>query len=97
MKQAKLMGVLDLENSLVPRVFTPKRLAMLEMLTSQAAISLEKAGLQQENLVRKRAEEELRRSEGFLAQGETIGHIGSWGWHVGTGFGLLVEGTFSDF
>ncbi|HXM26247.1 MAG TPA: PAS domain S-box protein, partial [Chthoniobacterales bacterium] len=34
---------------------------------------------------RKQAEEELRRSEGFLAQGERIGHIGSWGWHVATG------------
>jgi signal transduction histidine kinase len=34
---------------------------------------------------RRRAEEALRRSEGFLAQGERIGHTGSWGWHVGTG------------
>jgi GAF domain-containing protein len=88
-KQAKLMGVLYLQNSLVPRVFTPKRLAMLEMVASQAAISLENAGLyadlQQENIVRKRAEEELRRNEGFLAQGERIGHIGGWGWHVATG------------
>jgi GAF domain-containing protein len=89
MKQAKLMGVLYLENSLVPRVFTPKRLAILEMLASQAAISLENAGLyadlQQENVVHKRAEEELRRSERFLAQGERTGHIGSWAWHVATG------------
>jgi GAF domain-containing protein len=44
-KQAKLMGVLYLENSLAPRVFTPKRLAMLEMLASQAAISLDHARL----------------------------------------------------
>jgi PAS domain S-box-containing protein len=44
-KQAKLMGVLYLENNLAPRVFTPKRLAMLEMLTSQAAISLDHARL----------------------------------------------------
>src|SRR5258708_1305590 len=34
---------------------------------------------------RKRAEEELRRSEAYLTQGERIGHTGSWGWHVGTG------------
>src|ERR1700734_2801147 len=39
-KQAKLMGVLYLENSLIPNVFTPKRQAMLEMLASQAVISL---------------------------------------------------------
>src|ERR1700682_1944089 len=81
-KQAKLMGVLYLENKLAPRVFTPKRLAMLELLASQAAISLENAGLyadlQQENIIRKRAED-------FLARGERIGHTGSWGWHVATG------------
>jgi PAS domain S-box-containing protein len=39
------MGVLYLENKLAPHVFTPKRLAMLEMLTSQAAISLDHARL----------------------------------------------------
>src|SRR5258708_7129442 len=44
LQQAQLMGVLYLENSLVPRVFTPKRLAMLEMLASPAAISLRNAG-----------------------------------------------------
>ena len=42
-KQAQLMGVLYLENTLAPRVFTPKRLAMLELLASQAAISLDHA------------------------------------------------------
>ena len=44
-RQTKLMGVLYLENSLAPHVFTPKRLAMLEVLTSQAAISLDHARL----------------------------------------------------
>ena len=44
-KQAKLMGVLYLENNLAPRVFTPKRLAMLKILASQAAISLENTRL----------------------------------------------------
>jgi PAS domain S-box-containing protein len=44
-KQTKLMGVLYLENKLAPHVFTPKRLAMLEMLSSQAAISLDHARL----------------------------------------------------
>jgi predicted ATPase/signal transduction histidine kinase len=57
-KQVKLMGLLYLENSLAPRVFTPKRLAMLQMLASQAAISLENADLYAD----------LRRSEGFLAK-----------------------------
>jgi PAS domain S-box-containing protein len=66
-KQAKLIGVLYLENNLAPRVFTPKRLAMLELLVSQAAISLDHARLYaeltQENSDRRKAEEALRASE----------------------------------
>jgi PAS domain S-box-containing protein len=66
-KQAKLMGALYLENTLAPRVFTPKRLAMLELLVSQAAISLDHARLYaeltQENSDRRKAEEALRTSE----------------------------------
>jgi GAF domain-containing protein len=44
-RQAKLMGVLYLENNLAPRVFTSSRLALLELLASQAAISLDNARL----------------------------------------------------
>jgi GAF domain-containing protein len=44
-KQAKLMGVLYLENNLAPRVFTSSRFALLELLASQAAISLDNATL----------------------------------------------------
>jgi PAS domain S-box-containing protein len=44
-KQAKLIGVLYLENNLASRVFTPARIAILELLASQAAISLENARL----------------------------------------------------
>jgi len=66
-KQTKLMGALYLENNLAPRVFTPKRLAMLELLVSQAAISLDHARLYaeltQENSDRRKAEEALRTSE----------------------------------
>ncbi|SEE89121.1 Predicted ATPase [Burkholderia sp. WP9] len=46
-KQAKLIGVLYLENDLAPGVFTPARLAVLELLASQAAISLENASLEE--------------------------------------------------
>ena len=45
MKQAKLIGVLYLENNLASHVFTPARIAVLELLASQAAISLENARL----------------------------------------------------
>jgi predicted ATPase/GAF domain-containing protein len=38
--QAKLTGVLYLENNLTPRVFTPARIAVLKVIASQAAISL---------------------------------------------------------
>jgi PAS domain S-box-containing protein len=45
LKQAKLVGALYLENNLGPFVFTPDRVAVLELLASQAAISLENASL----------------------------------------------------
>jgi PAS domain S-box-containing protein len=45
MKQAKLIGVLHLENNLASHVFTPSRISVLELLASQAAISLENARL----------------------------------------------------
>ena len=41
----KLIGVLYLENSLAPRVFVSSRIAVLKLLASQAAISLENTGL----------------------------------------------------
>jgi C4-dicarboxylate-specific signal transduction histidine kinase len=63
-KQVNLVGILYLENSLAPRVFTAKRLAMLEMLASQAAISLDHAQLYSE---RKRAEEALQKAQTELA------------------------------
>jgi GAF domain-containing protein len=47
--------------------FTSDRIAVLQLLASQAAISLEHAqlyaDLQQENIERRRAQDELRRSE----------------------------------
>ncbi|MEA2946459.1 MAG: hypothetical protein QOI40_1789, partial [Alphaproteobacteria bacterium] len=44
-KQSKLIGVLYLENNLAPHVFTPARISVLELLASQASISLENARL----------------------------------------------------
>ncbi len=44
-KQGKLVGALYLENNLAPLVFTPDRVAVLQLLASQAAISLENASL----------------------------------------------------
>jgi len=80
-KQAKLMGLLYLENNLAPRVFTTKRLAMLELLASQAAISLDHARLYadliQENNDRKKAEEALRQKEVSLHETQSeLAHVG---------------------
>jgi PAS domain S-box-containing protein len=44
-KLAELIGVLYLENNLASHVFTPERISVLELLASQAAISLENARL----------------------------------------------------
>jgi GAF domain-containing protein len=44
-KQAKLVGALYLENNLTPFAFTPDRVTVLQLLASQAAISIENAGL----------------------------------------------------
>ncbi|MGF6722111.1 PAS domain S-box-containing protein [Paraburkholderia sp. GAS41] len=45
MNHAKLTGALYLENSLTARVFSPTRIAVLKLVASQAAISLENARL----------------------------------------------------
>jgi PAS domain S-box-containing protein len=45
LKQTRLIGVLYLENDLASHVFTPARISLLELLASQAAISLENARL----------------------------------------------------
>jgi predicted ATPase/signal transduction histidine kinase/ActR/RegA family two-component response regulator len=81
-KQAALIGVLYLENNLAPRVFTPARNAVLRLIASQAAISLENAhlyaDLKQENGERRRAVEALRRAQTYLAQAQAVSHTGSF-------------------
>jgi len=44
-EQTRLVGVLYMENSLVPHVFTAERVALLDVVAAQAAISLENARL----------------------------------------------------
>jgi PAS domain S-box-containing protein len=45
LNQAKLLGILYLENNLAPSVFTSERITVLTVLVSQAAISLENTRL----------------------------------------------------
>lgn len=54
-KQASLVGILYLENNLAADVFTPERIGLLQILSTQIAISLENATLYQD-LERKIAE-----------------------------------------
>jgi PAS domain S-box-containing protein len=48
LNQAKLVGVLYLENNLTSGVFAPARISVLKLLASQAAISIENARLYRE-------------------------------------------------
>jgi PAS domain S-box-containing protein len=45
LKQTRLLGILYLENYLTPHAFTPARMAILKLLASEAAISMENARL----------------------------------------------------
>jgi predicted ATPase/signal transduction histidine kinase len=71
-RQSQLVGLLYMENNLIPGAFTPSRLGILELVASQAAISLENAQLYQdlieENRQREQAEEVLRHAQAELAR-----------------------------
>lgn len=47
-KQGAITGILYLENALTPNAFTPERLEILDILSSQIAVALENARLYQE-------------------------------------------------
>ena len=80
-KQAQLIGVLYLENGLASHVFTPARIALLRLLASQAATSLENARLYSD----------LRDAEVFLTQAQRLSLTGSFCWRLDTD-----EITFSE-
>jgi PAS domain S-box-containing protein len=86
-RQAKLVGALYLENNLAPFVFTSDRVAVLQLLASQAAISLENATLFTD----------LQRSEAFLTQGQKISHTGTFGWSVASGEFYWSEENYNIF
>jgi predicted ATPase/signal transduction histidine kinase/ActR/RegA family two-component response regulator len=101
LKQGRLIGVLYLENNLTRHAFTSARLAVLNLLASQAAISLENArlyaDLRLENSERKQAEDRLRRSEAYLAEAQAVSHAGSFGWNTSSGAIYWSAETFRIF
>src|SRR5262249_27976056 len=86
-KQAKLIGVLYLENNLTPHVFTPARIAVLRLLASQAAFSL----------VNARLYSDLQHAEALLAEAQRLSHTGSIDWHVSSGEISWSEESFRIF
>ena len=66
---------------------TPHDLGVIEMATHLVRVAIE----------RDRAEEALRRSEGFLADGQRISHTGTWGWNLSTGKVVWSEEHFRIF
>src|SRR6201987_4815052 len=62
-----------------------------------AKLSRANAELQTEIVERKSAEENLRRSQAFLAEGQRISHTGSWSWKVSSGKVTWSEEHFRIF
>jgi PAS domain S-box-containing protein len=92
--QAKLIGLLYLENNLAAHVFTPKRITVLTLLASQAAISLENTFLYGALEEREAA---LRRSETYLSEAQRLSQTGSFGWDVESGKIYWSQETFRIF
>jgi PAS domain-containing protein len=69
-KQASLTGILYLENNLASNVFTPARIAVLKLLASQAAVSLENAHLYTD----------LQQAQAYLSEAQRLSQTGSFGW-----------------
>jgi signal transduction histidine kinase len=84
LNRAKLIGMLYLENELAPHVFTPARIAVLRLLASQAAISLENARLYKD----------AQQMDTYLKTAEALSHTGSFGLRLATGEVIWSDETY---
>jgi predicted ATPase/signal transduction histidine kinase len=84
LNRAKLIGVLYLENNLTPHVFAPARIAVLRLLASQAAISLENARLYRD----------AQQMDTYLKTAEALSHTGSFGLRPATGDVIWSDETY---
>ena len=91
LNQAKLVGVLYLENNLAPRVFAPSRIAVLRLLASQAATALENTRLYGDLAER---EAKIRRLVDANIIGIFTWHIPRHGPEKDEGFFLEVNDAF---
>src|SRR5215813_14102305 len=87
MKQASLVGVLYLDNTVASHVFTPSRIALLKLLASQAAVSLDNARLYAD----------LREAQAYLAEAQRLSATGSFGWKPACGEIVWSEETHRIF
>ncbi|WP_204103748.1 MULTISPECIES: ATP-binding sensor histidine kinase [Spirulina sp. CCY15215] len=74
MNQGNLVGILYLENKLVSGVFTGDRLSVINLLSSQAAISLENARLYQQS---QQSLQDLQQAQLQLVQSEKMSALGN--------------------
>jgi predicted ATPase/transcriptional regulator with GAF, ATPase, and Fis domain/tRNA A-37 threonylcarbamoyl transferase component Bud32 len=87
LKQATLTGVLYLENNLASHVFTLARIAVLKLLASQAAISLENAHLYGD----------LHQAQAYLSEAQRLSQTGSLGWIPSRGELIWSSETYRIF
>jgi predicted ATPase/C4-dicarboxylate-specific signal transduction histidine kinase len=73
-KQSELIGLLYLENRLSEGVFTPEKISMTELLTAQAAISLENARLLEQT---RHAYKQLQENQDHMLQMEKLSALGT--------------------
>lgn len=86
-KQARVVGALYLENNLTSCAFTAERVAVLDFLTSHAAIALDNARLYSD----------LQRSEALLKEAQHLSSTGSFSWRVSGSTLEFSEQTFRTY